>query len=169
MLAILAFRLIQVWAPVPCGSIAANSKGERRAFLYMLHYLLVFNPLIFNRAVPFPLLRVILRALGARMGENSYCAGIMMDPQFVTMGRDSIIGNGAMVISHVIEGDELGFFPVSIGDRVTIGAGAIIMADVEIGDGVVVAVQSVVAKGTRIPPGETWGGTPARRPRSAER
>ena len=50
MLAILAFRLIQVWAPVPCGSIAANSKGERRAFLYMLHYLLVFNPLIFNRA-----------------------------------------------------------------------------------------------------------------------
>ncbi len=169
MLAILAFRLIQVWAPVPCGSIAANSKGERRAFLYMLHYLLVFNPLIFNRAVPFPLLRVILRALGARMGENSYCAGIMMDPQFVTMGRDSIIGNGAMVISHVIEGDELGFFPVSIGDRVTIGAGAIIMADVEIGDGVVVAVQSVVTKGTRIPPGETWGGTPARCLRSAER
>ena len=160
--AITVFRLFQALAPVPAGDIAAGSKDERRAFLYMLHYLLLFNPLIFSRTLPFPLMRLLLQSLGAKMGKNSYCAGIMMDPQFVSMGDDSIIGNSAMVIPHVIEGDQLGYYPVRIGNRVTIGARAIIMADVEIGDGAIVAVQSVVTKGTKIPAGETWGGTPAR-------
>ncbi len=132
----------------------------------MLHYLLLFNPLIFSRTLPFPLMRLLLQALGARMGHNSYCAGVMMDPQFVSMGNDSIIGNSAMIIPHVIEGDRLGYHPVRIGNRVTIGARAIIMADVEIGDGAIIAVQSVVTKGTKILASETWGGTPARLLRS---
>ena len=162
ILAILVFRVTQAAAPVPTGSIEPGSSRERRAFLYMLHYLLLFNPLIFSRTLPFPLMRLLLQALGARMGSNSYCAGIMMDPQFVSMGNNSIIGNSAMIIPHVIEGDQLGYLPVRIGNRVTIGARAIIMADVEIGDGAIVAVQSVVTKGTRIAAGETWGGTPAK-------
>lgn len=160
--AILIFRVTQSIAPVPTGNIAPGSPGERRTFLYMLHYLLLFNPLIFSPTLPFPLLRLILRALGAKMGSNSYCAGIMMDPQFVSMGNDSIIGNGALIIPHVIEGDQLGYYPVRIGNRATIGARAIVMADAEIGDGATVAVQSVVSKGTKIPAGETWGGTPAK-------
>lgn len=162
ILAIAIFRLTQAKAPVPTGNIEPGSSGERRAFLYMLHYLLLFNPLIFSRTLPFPLMRMLLQALGARMGGNSYCAGIMMDPQFVSMGNDSIIGNSAMIIPHIIEDDQLGYYPVRIGDRVTIGARAIVMADVEIGDGAIVAVQSVVTKGTRITAGETWGGTPAK-------
>lgn len=167
-LAIATFRLLQALAPVPTGAIEPGSPGERRAFLYMLHYLLLFNPLIFSRTLPFPMMRLLLRALGAKMGNNSYCAGIMMDPQFVTMGNDSIIGNSAMIIPHVIEGDQLGYHQVRIGNRVTIGARAIIMADVEIGDDATVAIQSVVAKGTQIAAGETWGGTPARRIREKE-
>lgn len=162
-LAIIAFRLLQAVAPVPVGDIAQHTIGERRAFLYTLHYLILFNPLIFSRTMPVPFMRLILRSLGAKMGSNSYCSGIMMDPQFVTMGRDSLIGNSAMLVPHVIEGQRLGFFPIKIGDRVTIGARAIIMAGVEIEDDATVAIQAVVSKGTRIPAGETWGGTPARR------
>lgn len=162
VLAITLFRLLQSLAPVPVGEIVVGSKGEQRAFLYMLHYLLLFNQLIFSRTLPFPIMRLLLRALGARMGDNSYCAGIMMDPQFVSVGRDSIIGNSAMIIPHVMEADQLAFYPVRIGDRATIGARAILMADVEVGDGATVAVQAVVTKGTHIPPGEVWGGTPAR-------
>lgn len=162
LLAIGVFRLIQRLAPVPIGEIPPESREEKRAFLYLLHYLLLFNPLILSRTLPFPLMRLVLRALGARMGENSYSAGIVMDPQFVRIGDDSIIGNSAMLIPHVIEGDKLGFHPIRIGNRVTIGARAIIMADVEIGDGATVAIQAVVTKGSRIPAGEVWGGTPAR-------
>lgn len=163
LLAIAIFRLLQSIAPVPTGDIPQGSRGERRAFLYTLHYIMLFNPLIFSRAIPFPLMRLLLRALGARMGANAYCAGLMMDPQFVSVGDDSIIGNSAMIIPHVIEGDKLGFYPVRIGSRVTIGAGAVVLSDVVVGDDATVAIHSVVAKGTRIPDGEIWGGIPARR------
>lgn len=162
LFAILAFRVLQSLAPVPTGPIAPSSRDERRAFLYTLHYLILFNPLIFSRTMPVPLMRLVLTALGARMGDNSYSSGIMMDPQFVSVGRDSIIGNSAMIIPHVIEGNDLGFYEVRIGDRVTIGARAVIMADVTIDDDAVVAIQSVVTKGTKIGKGEIWGGTPAR-------
>lgn len=161
-LAIAVFRIIQFVAPVPQGAIAPGSRDERRAFLYILHYLMLFNPLIFSRTMPVPIMRLVLGALGARMGNNSYSSGIMMDPQFVSVGNDTIIGNSAMIIPHVIEGDELGFYQVQLGSRVTIGARAVIMAGVTIGDGAIVAIQSVVAKGTIIGPREVWGGTPAR-------
>lgn len=162
-LAIAGFALLQRWAPVPTGGIAASSTGERYAFVYMLHFILLFNPLIFGRFMPFPLLGLVLRMLGLKMGQNSYCAGLVMDPPFVRIGDNSIIGNDAMLIAHVIEGDELGYYPIQIGDNVTIGARAIIMAGVTIEDGAIIGVQSVVKKGTYIRSGETWIGAPARR------
>lgn len=162
-LAIAGFGLLQRFAPVPSGPIPAGSAAERRAFVYMLHFILIFNPLIFGRFMPFPLLGLVLKALGAEMGRESYCAGLVMDPPFVRVGQNSIIGNDAMLIAHVIEGDELGYYPIQIGSNVTIGARAIIMAGVTIEDGAIVGVQSVVKKGTHIRRGETWVGTPARR------
>ena len=167
LFAIIVFRFIQRIAPLSVGEIAEASPAEFRAFLYTLHYLLLFNTLIFNPTIPVPLMRVILQMLGAQMGDNAYSSGIVMDPQFVEIGDDSIIGNGAMIVPHVIEGRTLGFYPVKIGKRVTVGARAVIMADVEIGDDATIAVQAVVLKGSRIPPGEVWGGTPARRLKAA--
>lgn len=168
LLAIGIFRLLLALTPIPLGrNIEPGSQADQRVSLYLLHYLLLFNPLIFSRTLPVPLMRLVLRALGATMGENSYSSGIVMDPHLVTMGRNSIIGNSAMLIPHVIEGERMAFHTICIGDGVTIGARAIIMADVAIGDGAMVAVQSVVIKGSRIPPGEIWGGTPAKRLRAA--
>lgn len=161
-LAILGFRSLQRLAPLRGGQIPAGDVQEHRAFLYMLHFILVFNPLLFSRLLPFPVLGVLLRALGAHMGKNSFCAGLVMDPPFVTLGDNSLIGNDAMLIAHVIEGDELAFLPIRIGKNVTIGARAIIMAGVTIDDGAIVGVQSVVRKGAHIRCGETWVGCPAR-------
>ena len=50
-----------------------------------------------------------------------------------------------------------------IGNDVTIGAHAVVMPDVEIGDGAIVSVGAVVTKGTRIGCAEIWGGVPAQR------
>ena len=47
-------------------------RKERRAFVYMLHFILIFNPLIFGRFIPFPLLGLVLKALGAEMGRRAY-------------------------------------------------------------------------------------------------
>lgn len=163
LLAIAGFRLLQKFAPVPHGTIPADSAGEHRAFLYMLHYILLFNPLLFGRILPFPILGLLLKSLGAKIGSNSYCAGICMDPQFVVIGNDSVIGNDAMLIAHIIEGHELAYETIRIGNNVTVGARAIIMAGVTIDDGAIIGVQSVVRKGSHIRSGETWVGCPAKR------
>lgn len=103
------------------------------------------------------------RALGAKIADNTYTAGAILDPQFVTIGSSTLLGNSSLLVPHVLEGARIAHFPIRIGSHVTIGAHAIIMADVEIGDRVIVAMNSVVAKGTKIGDGEVWGGTPARR------
>lgn len=161
--ALLVFRLFQWGFPLPSGEIVDGSREEFIYHVYVLFYLICFNPVMFSGLLPIPLMRVFYQCLGARMGANSFSVGVMLDAQFVEVGRDSIIGNGALLVPHVIEGSRLAHYPIRIGNNVTVGAHAVVLADVEIGDGAIVAINAVVTKGTRIPPGETWGGTPARR------
>ena len=163
VLALLVFRLFQWAFPLPSGEIGDGSREEFIYHVYVLFYLLCFNPIMFSGLLPIPLMRVFYQCLGARMGANSFSVGVMLDAQFVEVGHDSIIGNGALLVPHVIEGSRLAHYPIRIGNNVTVGAHAVILADVDIGDGAIVAINAVVTKGTRIPPGETWGGTPARR------
>jgi acetyltransferase-like isoleucine patch superfamily enzyme len=47
------------------------------------------------------------------------------------------------------------------------GARSFIWPDVKIGHGAKIAAYSVVARGTVIPPGEVWGGIPARKLKGA--
>jgi len=86
----------------------------------------------------------------------------------VSIGSNSVIGQSALLIPHVIEGSRLAHYPIVIGDPVTIGASAAVLSDVVIGDDSIVATGAVVGKGTRIAPGEVWGGIPARRIRESK-
>ena len=161
--AILIFRLFQWLHPLPIGEIGKDSREEFIYHVYLLFYLLLFNPVMFSGLLPIPLMRLFYQALGAHLGQNTFSVGIILDPQFVNIGQDSIVGNGALLIPHVIEGSRLAHYQIRIGNNVTIGARSVVLADVLIGDDAIVAIGSVVKKGTRIPPGETWGGIPARR------
>lgn len=112
--------------------------------------------------------RLMNRVLGAKIADNTYTAGAILDPQFVTIGSSTLLGNSSLLVPHVLEGQRIAHFPIRIGNHVTIGAHTIVMAGVEIGDGVIVAMNSVVTKGTKIGADEVWGGTPARRLSSRE-
>lgn len=161
--AIAIFRLLLRLRPLPRGPIERGSPAEFTYHVYLLFFLLVFYPVMFSSIVPVPLMRVFYQALGARMGPNTYSGGVLFDPPFLELGANTIVGQRALVIPHVIEGDRLEHHLIRIGDNVTIGAHAIVMSDVEIGDGAIVSAAAVVSKGTRIGPGEVWGGVPARR------
>lgn len=160
---LLIFRLFQWGFPLPSGEIGDGSREEFIYQVYLLFYLFFFLPVMFSGLLPVPLMGVFYQCLGARIGANSFSVGLLLDAQFVEVGRDSIIGNGALLVPHVIEGSRRAHYPIRIGNNVTVGAHAVILSDVEIGDGAIIAVNAVVTKGSRIPPGETWGGTPARR------
>lgn len=51
--------------------------------------------------------------------------------------------------------------PIKIHNRATLGAGSLVMGDVQIGEGAVILPHSVLLPGARVPAEETWGGVPA--------
>ena len=157
------YRLFLAIAPLPAGEVPLHSRNESVYHIYLLFFLVLFYPVMRSGFLPVPLLRMFYLALGARLGSNTYTSGILFDPIFVSIGDNSIVGQGALVIPHAIEGEHLSHEPVRIGNQVTIGANAVVLQGCVIEDGAVVAIGAVVAKGTHIGRNEVWGGIPAKR------
>lgn len=156
------YRLFFRLFPLREGEMVAGSLAEFSAQVNILFYLLLFNSLIRTHFLPVPLLRLVYLALGARLGRNTYSAGVLLDPPLTIAGDNCIIGHDAVLIAHAIEGNRFALAPVRLGNNVTIGAHAIVMSGVSVGDGAIVSAGAVVLKGTCIGPGEVWGGVPAR-------
>ncbi|HEY1327110.1 MAG TPA: acyltransferase [Casimicrobiaceae bacterium] len=159
--ALLLYRAFLARFPLRTGEIAERSSQEFVYHVYLLFYLILFYPVMRSGAMPVPLMRLVYLALGARLGANTYSSGIILDPPFVEIGHDTIVGQYALLVPHVIENRRLAHFRIRIGSNVTIGAHAVVLSDVEIGDNAMVATGAIVRKGTRIAPGEVWGGVPA--------
>lgn len=162
LIAFLIYRIFLGFFPLREGVIDEGSKEEFTAQVNILFYLLLFNSLIRTHFLPVPLLRLVYLALGAKLGRNTYSAGVLLDPPLTVAGDNCIIGHDAVLIAHVIEGRRFALAGIRLGNNVTIGATAILMPGVTIGDGAIVSAGAVVPKGTRIGPGEVWGGMPAR-------
>jgi acetyltransferase-like isoleucine patch superfamily enzyme len=160
--AIAVYRLFLAALPLPEGEIPENSRAEFVYHVYVLFYLIFFNSIMRSGTPPIPFMRLIYLLLGARLGQNTYSSGLIYDPLFVHMGNDSVVGESALLVPHVIEGTRLAHYPIRIGNHVTIGAHAVVLAGVTIGDDAIVSAGAVVTKGTHIGPGEIWGGVPAK-------
>jgi hypothetical protein len=160
--AIAIYRVFCKICPIKPGYIEINSKEEFGYHVYLLFYLILFYPIMRSGFVPVPLMRVFYLMLGAKLGSNTFSSGIILDPPFVSIGDNTLIGQYALIVPHVIENGKLAHFPIVIGDNVTVGAQSVVLSSVTIGDGAIVATGAVVSKGTVIGAGEIWGGIPAR-------
>lgn len=160
--AFLVYRVFLAMSPLEEGDIPEGSRKEFTAQVNILFYLMLFNSLIRTHFLPVPVMRLVYLALGARLGENTYSAGTILDPPLTSIGANSIIGHDAVLFSHAIEGRNFALNAIRIGNNVTVGATAVIMSDVTIDDGAIISAGAVVTKGTRIGRGEVWGGVPAR-------
>lgn len=161
--AIAACRIFLAFFPMQDGVLRPGSREEWIYQVYVLFSLLFFQPLTRSFVIPVPIMRLLYQAMGAKLGENTYSGGTILDPPLVCIGSNTIIGHDAVLFSHAMEGSHLALATIEIGDNVTIGAKAVIMPGVKIADGAIVAVNAVVLKGTEIGPHERWAGIPARR------
>ena len=82
------------------------------------------------------------------------------------IGANTIVGQYALLVPHVIEGERLAHYGIRIGNNVTIGAHAVVLSGVTIGDNAIVATGAIVSKNSRIGTNEVWGGVPAKRLRA---
>lgn len=89
--------------------------------------------------------------------------------EFVRIGSRALIASGCRIIDHdhgtkrgmAIRDQPSDCAPIHIGSDCWIGANAVILRGVTLGDGAVVAAGAVVTKS--IPPNEIWAGVPAKR------
>ena len=160
--ALVIYRIFMIIVPLHEGEIIEKSREEFGYHIYVLFYLIIFYPLMRSGFIPIPFMRLMYIALGARLGDNTYSAGIILDPPFVEIGANSAVGQYALLVPHVIESKRLAHYKIRIGNNVTVGAHAVVLSGVTIGDNAIVATGAVVPKGTVIGPNEVWGGVPAR-------
>ena len=113
-----------------------------------------------------PSLRVknwLFRRLGMTVGEGvSWGLESTPDvlwPELITVERDAIIGYNATLLCHEFLVDECRIGPVHVGERAMIGAGAIVLPGVTIGQNARVAANSLVT--SDVPPAATVAGVPA--------
>jgi hypothetical protein len=126
-----------------------------------LFYLVRFTFLPFVTLTPFGIW--FLRAMGMRMGRRPrIVTEFISDPCMITLGDDVAIGGSAHLFCHYGGAGHLVIAPLIIGSRATIGLMATVMGDVVIGEDATILAHSVLLPGTRVGPGELWGGVPAR-------
>jgi acetyltransferase-like isoleucine patch superfamily enzyme len=127
-----------------------------------LFYLVRYSFLPFVTLTPFGIW--FLRAMGMKIGRHAFVnTEYISDPQLITLGDDAALGGSVRIFAHYGGGGNFVIAPVVIGARATIGLAATVMGDVEVGEGATVLPHSVLLPGSRVGPGETWGGVPARR------
>lgn len=111
---------------------------------------------------PSPFTNVFYRLMGMKIGNGVMInSTAIADPSLIELGDRVTIGGSASIMAHYAQGGFMVISPVKIGAGATIGLKAIILGGVTIGVKSKVLAGSYVVPGTVIPDGETWGGIPA--------
>ncbi len=138
--------------------------------LFAGHWSLVNGVVILNRIFISEvtrttfLLNVFYRMMGMKIGRRAILnSTYIYDPDLVELGDDVTIGGDAVIMAHIGEKGVLKLQRTVIGNGVDIGQSAVVMQGARIGDYAQVGALSLVTKGTVIGPYEIWGGVPARK------
>ena len=109
-----------------------------------LFYLVRYTFLPFVTLTPFGIW--FLKAMGMKIGRHAFVnTEYISDPQLLTLGDDAALGGSVRIFAHYGGGGNFVVAPVVIERRATIGLGATIMGDVEVGEGA--ALVALVARG----------------------
>jgi hypothetical protein len=119
--------------------------------------------LVFHLANLPPLCWLMGPVFGPRSRSAYVTEPQVLDPHFVTIGRNVTIGLNAIIAGHYQLRDEVVFKRTIIEDNVVIGAHAAVGGGVHIKAGAIVGAGSVVLPDTVIGENEFWFGVPARR------
>ena len=104
------------------------------------------------------------RIMGAKVAKGAHVNSLLInDPQHVSIGRGAIIGGGAIINSHSVEGDILYVAKNNIGDKATVGLGSVLLSGACVGNSAILGARSFIPKNKIIPHGERWAGVPAKK------
>lgn len=151
--------------PIRPGIYPAGLASRHRRMWVLLTFITITNLPAGVILVPFFLRPLYFKLLGLKVRRGMVSiAGDIGDPYLVSLGEGAWIGAEAMLQPHMMTADgTLVLAPIEIGDGALVGMRSVVLPGVTIGDGATVNAMSVVPLNTTIGPGEVWGGNPARR------
>jgi acetyltransferase-like isoleucine patch superfamily enzyme len=105
-----------------------------------------------------------LRLNGARVGRRVFVNSLgVADHALLEFGDDVVVGAGAHVSGHTVEGGLVKTAGIRLGRGVTVGIGAIVEIGVTAGDQCVIGALTFVPKHERLKAHAIYAGVPARR------
>ncbi|TSA06305.1 MAG: acyltransferase [Deltaproteobacteria bacterium] len=156
-------RILRLICPFEDSVFSSNDQSLRCLLWKQTVFTYEWTASIFAYITPVLLRPFLYRMLGAKLGKGVLIGGKIVEPQMVTMGDYSFAGEMSLLMAHAIMRDKVVLKKIVIGDHVSIGSHAVIMPGVRIGDESIVAAGALVPMDTVIPPGEVWGGIPAKK------
>ncbi|WP_370631394.1 Pls/PosA family non-ribosomal peptide synthetase [Methylosinus sp. Sm6] len=110
-----------------------------------------------------PLMRLYLRALGARIGEDAIIGELDVGAiDLVSIGDGASLGGKLKLANARVVGNELIIGPIDIGADAYVGTSCVIEENVVLEEGAALEDLSSVPSGARIGAREIWNGSPAR-------
>ncbi len=111
-----------------------------------------------------PMLNGYLRALGASIGRDVLIDSISLGaPELLAIEDGASIGTGVHIANARVEGGCLVLGPVHVGRDAVVDSYVVLENDTVLSPGARLGGLSALAAGRRVPAGETWEGSPARR------
>ncbi len=111
-----------------------------------------------------PLLPFVYRLFGVRITANVHIASDLLAAfDVISIGDGSSIDEGASLLGYTVEAGDLVIGPVSVGRGCLVGTRSVLCPDSLMEDGARLEDLSLVSGGERVPAGETWAGSPARK------
>ena len=127
---------------------------ERVWKLHPINFLHLFDGMPFKS--------VLWRLIGVRVGRRVFDDGVFIsEPTLTAIGDECVLNQGSVLQCESQEDGTFKSGRTRIGDRCSIGVGALVHYDVTMGDGVELAPDSFLMKGEFVPSGARWGGNPA--------
>jgi acetyltransferase-like isoleucine patch superfamily enzyme len=111
-----------------------------------------------------PLMRVYLRALGARIGERVFWdTHPPVETRALTVEDDVVVEEGAVLFGHVVDHELLQFGPIHVGAGSVINAHSQVQPHTHIGSNVNVGIYTTVMKHEILHDGTSWVGSPMKK------
>ncbi|WP_290367927.1 Pls/PosA family non-ribosomal peptide synthetase [Antrihabitans cavernicola] len=135
--------------------------GSTYLRLWMIDHLLMLSPLPVLSGSPMQ--APFLRALGARIGRDTDIGTSAISlPALIRIGDGVSVGYHADLRAWRVEHGWVVVAPVIIDDHAFVGSSCVLEPGASVGAGAMLAEQSVVSAGRRIPGGTRWAGSPSR-------
>ncbi len=129
---------------------------------WLVHSLIESVPLHYLAGTP--LLPIVYRLFGARIEKDVHLGTNRLAAfDLISIGEGTTIDDVASLLGYTVEDGELILGPVTVGRDCFVGTRAFLRESTIMEDGARLEDLSLLPAGARIPAGETWKGSPARR------